>query len=127
MYNVMKDSDVRARHNLLSDWGFLCVICGRRFTNIACVTKEHIIPRSKAPKGLQGNIAPSHYQCNKLRETSSIILFAKIIDQIELNMNPKEFIAWLNKPVPSRIVPYEATTLLHKPACFELPETLPGM
>lgn len=127
---VMKDEDVAYRRRLLARWDFLCVVCGRGFMNIACVTKEHVIPRSvhgsRHPK-VEENIAPSHHQCNKMRGVGSIIETAKLIDEKSKKMRPKEFTRWLNVPVPHRIVPKSATLPIQVPACLELPDWLPGM
>ena len=94
---------------LLRRWGYACVVCGREFANLACVTREHIIPRSKtAGCRLQNIIAPSHYRCNLFRGNSSIIHAAKLIDKLERSMKPDAFHAWLNCLVPNRIVPQVA-------------------
>jgi len=129
---VMKDEDVAYRRRLLARWDFLCVVCGRGFTNIACVTKEHVIPRSETQKfskhtNLVENIAPSHHQCNKQRGVGSIIETAKFIDHKSKTMRPREFLRWLNAVVPHRIVPAAALTPIQVPACLDLPEWLPGM
>ena len=127
---VMKDEDVAYRWRLLVRWDFLCVVCGRGFKNIACVTKEHVIPRSihgsRHPK-VEENIAPSHHQCNKLRGVGSIIETARLVDQKSKTMRQREFVRWLNMPVPHRIVPDSATRPLHTPLCLEPPDWVPGM
>lgn len=127
---VMKDEDVAYRWRLLVRWDFLCVVCGRGFTNIACVTKEHVIPRSihsSKHMKVEENIAPSHHQCNKMRGVGSIIETAKLMEQKSKTMRHREFIRWLNVPVPHRIVPESAKRPLRQPQCLELPEWLPGM
>ena len=125
---TMRESDIDYRRRLLVRWDYLCVICGREFANIACVTKEHIVPKSetKHPKGDE-NLAPSHHQCNTIRQTASIIETAKMIDAIERAMKPWAFHAWLNKPVPNRIVPARALRPPRVQRFMELPDTLPGM
>lgn len=125
---VMGHSDVTYRRRLLERWGFICVICGHEFTNLACVTKEHVIPKS-APAHLkpQENLAPSHHQCNKLRETGSILAAAAKVEEMRLKMTPQKFLVWLNKPVPHRVVPPEAMSPLRQRQFMELPEYLPGM
>lgn len=119
--------DLRFRRRLLENYGYLCLICGRRFHNLACVSKEHIIPRSLAAKDTTGNIAPSHYRCNSIRGRDSIISTAKLVDAAEKTMHPVEFHLWLNVPIPCRVLPTEWHRPLNVPQCLELPETLPGM
>ncbi len=127
---VMNSWDIAYRKRLLKRWGNACIVCGREFMNLACVTKEHVIPKS-APSELKldENIAPSHHRCNQLRRTDSLLKTARQIDAIEMTMSPNEFVAWLNEAVPHRLVPFEAVLplkYLHR-NCFELPEILPGM
>jgi hypothetical protein len=129
---VMKHEDVEYRRRLLVRWDFLCVVCGRGFTNLACVTKEHVIPRSETARiskfmKIEENIAPSHHSCNKLRGVGSLIETAKLVDQKCKTMRYREFIKWLNAPVPHRIVPDSAKRPVREPACLELPEWVPGM
>ena len=124
---VMKNEDVKLRLRLITNWDFMCVICGRPFANLACVTKEHIIPKSIAQKGMQNNLAPSHYRCNQLRKTFSILSTARKVDAKESTMNSRQFAEWLNAPVPNRIVPQTALMSLTTPECFKLPESLPGL
>jgi len=124
---VMKDKDIRLRRQLISNWDFMCIICGRPFANLACVTKEHIIPKSVAPRGMTDNLAPSHYRCNELRKTSSILTTARKIDTKASMMSQHHFEEWLNAPVPNRVVPPLALHPLSTPACLRPPETLPGL
>lgn len=89
---------------LLRRWGYLCVICGRPFTNLACVTVEHVTPRSiNGNRRKADNLAPSHWRCNMLRRVGSIIQAANKIDQIEhQRADADSFLGWLNKPVPRK-------------------------
>lgn len=127
---VMKNDDVAYRKRLLERWDFLCVVCGREFMNLACVTKEHVIPRSvhsSQHMKFNDNLAPSHYRCNKLRGSGSIIEVAKLIDEKSKTMFYHDFVTWLNTPIPNRIVPKVALQPLRALQCLELPETLPGL
>lgn len=130
MNSTMSQAGLRKRRRLLDAWDYQCVICGHRFTNLACVTFEHVVPQSFSArkKKLMGpeNVAPSHYRCNRLRGTRSIMVAAKTIADRATRMHPVAFIAWLNVVVPSRAVPEEALRPLHQPACLELPEHLPS-
>ena len=124
---VMKDDDVAYRRRLLERWGFACIVCGREFADLACVTKEHVVPKSSpACMKLAENLAPSHHRCNKLRSTNSIIMTAKLIDEWEKKLGSR-FWSWLNKHVPNRIVPPVALLPVRVPQFLELPEHLPGM
>ena len=126
---LMKPDDVKLRRKLVNHWE-LCVICGHEFANLACVTKEHIVPKCRLKPNKHnesGNIAASHYTCNNLRRANSIIAAAKEVERRRRTMKHKDFLRWLNKVVPARIVPAEALRSLYRPlACFELPEHLPG-
>lgn len=130
---VMKPKDVRARRYLLEEWDYTCIVCGERFENLACVTKEHVVPKSMgggkrdALEPSFKNLAPSHHVCNKLRQTDSILVASKRVEFIRSTMSPEAFVRWLNTPVPNRVVPPEATRPIHGPASLELPEHLPGM
>lgn len=123
---TMKPGDVADRRRLVKQWE-VCVVCGHDFANLACVTKEHVIPRSVMVPHTVGNIAASHYTCNMLRRANSIIATARMVEHRRRTMNHRHFLLWLNRPVPNRIVPHEALQPLRVPACFELPEHLPGM
>ncbi len=86
---------------LLRKWDYLCVICGLPFANLACVTVEHLIPRSMPDASkCHDNTAPSHYRCNQLRQTESVIQTAALINAIASSMPAKNFVQWLNKIVP---------------------------
>lgn len=94
---------------LLRKWGYQCVVCGREFANVACVTVEHINPLSKDGRNNKTNTGPSHWRCNHLKGTRSLLVTAKRIDAAECKMkNHKQFIAWLNNQVPRREVPHYA-------------------
>jgi len=135
----MKMEDVRYRQRLLERWGFVCFVCGEEFANLACVTKEHIIPRAHAGSvrwepdaSIDSNIAPSHYACNQVRGTDSIFSALRHIKALKAGMRDKDFYRWLNQPVPHRIVPLEALAPITRPwtvvlRSFELAEHLPGM
>lgn len=115
--------------------GPICIVCGRVFANLACITKEHVVPKSmtRESKAAQANyipdenVAPSHYQCNNLRGTMSFMQAARLVDHIETKMSPGKFHVWLNKQVPNRIVPAVALQPLRQRQFMELPEFLPGM
>lgn len=125
---LMKDADIALRRRLLERWGYVCVVCGREFSNLACVTKEHVVPKSAPDRfKLPENLAPAHYSCNQLRKTNTLIRAAREIDRIEKKMCPEKFLAWLNKPVPNRTVPAHALCPLRQRRFMELPERLPGM
>lgn len=124
---VMKQDDVNYRRRLLGRWDYLCIVCGREFANIACVTKEHIIPRCAKDNTVTDNLAPSHHQCNKLRGSGSILHAAKLIEDKAASMRRDRFVRWLNAPVPNRVVPQDALKPLRAMRCLELPENLPGM
>jgi len=132
---VMKEYDVQYRVRLLERWGYLCIVCGREFANLACVSKEHVIPKSKVKLGYthgDNNKAPSHHRCNQLRRDRSFIVAAREVDHHERMMHPKQFLAWLNRAIPNRIVPPEALLPLpplrrRVPQFLELPEYLPGV
>ncbi len=137
MKSTMKKDDIKLRYKLLHKWDYVCIVCGREFANVACITKEHIIPKSLCENGgrnAKGNLAPSHYSCNQLRGTRSILVVSKEIDKMASVMPHKTFYAWLNKKIPGREVPLSALQPIKLPRrfwrtlrCFELPERLPGM
>jgi len=128
---TMKPKDVDYRWRLLDRWGKNCIICGLPFETLACVTKEHIVPKSlleplvggKPRK--PGNVAPSHHRCNALRGADSVEQGRSRVDEMRRTMTASDFISWLNAPVPFRTVPAEAKRPLR--GFCELPEYLPGM
>jgi len=103
----MSKKNFRRRFALLRKWGYACVICGRPFANLACVSIEHVIPQSlNKDKLLSENCAPSHWRCNHVRGTASLLEAVKIIEKKEKTIgNEKKFVAWLNTRVPRRNVP----------------------
>jgi hypothetical protein len=105
----MTDSSFREKFKLVKKWGYLCVVCGRAFLNLACVTSEHIIPKSVIKnKNRHSNMGPSHWRCNIIKENKSLIATARLIDAKERQMCPNEFETWLNVKVPARRVPWYA-------------------
>lgn len=106
----MTHKSARRSVKMLRNWGYLCAVCGHPFANLACVTVEHLVPRSmtnevetiQKPRK-SDNLAPSHFRCNMLRRVSSIIAAANKINQIERQRNNREsFLSWLNRPVPRK-------------------------
>lgn len=94
---------------LLRRWGYQRIVCGRPFASLACVTVEHVVPRSVAGnKNKAHNLAPSHWRCNQLRGCLPLIVAAKAVDQMETKLGEKNFHAWLNAKVPNRDVPWFA-------------------
>lgn len=125
---------LRPYWNLLERWDFQCVVCGYGFTNLMCVTKEHVVPRSMQGKTQAGGevYAPSHYRCNQLRKTDSLLKAFRRIELRKKSMKNEEFVRWLNVPVHSRtlldkVQTYNDVKLINRPGFMELPETLPGM
>ena len=84
---------------LIDMWGGVCVICGEAFASIDCVSCEHLIPKSMGG-GRQGNLAPSHYKCNMLRSSNSIIDAAMLVDRRRKRMSREQFLQWVNSPLP---------------------------
>lgn len=130
---VLSDENIVAFRNLLVRWDFKCIICGEEFDNIACVTREHIVPKSfnddrgqMLKKILTENRAPAHFTCNGLRGNGSIMDAQRAIHVARTTMTPEAFYRWLNRPVPNRYV--DPKKLRIKVAqSFSLPERLPGM
>lgn len=102
------------KHILLKHWDYLCVICGRPFASLACVTVEHLIPRDLGGKGslrfckqdnLHSNLGPSHHRCNNRRGTRSLVRAAASIERefqhIVCHSGEASALKWLNKAVPS--------------------------
>lgn len=105
---TMKPHDARKKLMLAEQWDFKCIICGRELETLACITIEHIIPKSKKLK-LLDNLAPSHYNCNNFRGAVPLLQAVKLIEKkIKSLSNIRE---WLRKLPPNRIVPKQA--LLH--------------
>lgn len=129
---VMTRRDARLRMKLLMEWDYLCILCGREFHDISSVTFEHLIPKSmstkRVKKRLLSNFAPTHYNCNQLRGTLSLLKAMRMIDRHRKRLGEKNFQEWINCPVPHRVIPPELLKLTARPLqCLELPEWLPGM
>ena len=109
---ILKLKHVHARMRLLHDWGFTCIVCGREFTQLSAVTREHIIPQS-LNKGSKQRwlVAPSHFKCNSLRGNSSLISSSKKINELLAGMAPADAVNHLNKRVPGTVVPEWAELL----------------
>ena len=101
---VMDESDLRKRLNLVLQWNRTCIICGEEFANLACVTREHLIPASKGGKQFE-NIAPSHHNCNSLREDKSLIEADMMVRFLRRKWGETRFKTWLSRPAPSLLVP----------------------
>jgi hypothetical protein len=65
------------------------------------ITKEHLVPRSKGGRGY-GNLAPSHFSCNQVRENLPLIAAIRKIEQRRKMMGEEQFRRWINKSVPNR-------------------------
>jgi hypothetical protein len=105
---VMKKGDVDKRLRLMRRWDHACVVCGRRFASISCVTFEHLVPRSMGGTGRVDNIGPSHYSCNALRGTMSLIAAASLLERslctLQLAGGAAAVATFLAVPVPGRRV-----------------------
>lgn len=101
---TMKDHDVRRRLVLLEKWGHQCVVCGRGFANLACVTIEHINPRARGGADADVNRGPSHYVCNRLKRTRSLLWAARQVQLVLKNIERmgNDPSVWLNTIVPGR-------------------------
>ena len=96
---------------LLHMFNFTCVICGHEFASLDCVTYEHLLPKSvnrqmhkhgiERPLGAY-HLAPTHYRCNNLRGSGSIIDVALAIEAFEHTMKRARFLSWLNVRIPGR-------------------------
>ncbi len=103
--NVLSRKSALFYVKLAKRWGLSCVVCGHQLENIACITKEHVVPHSMGGKKGVGNIAPSHYSCNQARNTMSLIEANKLINQKLSAMDKKDRHGWLTKKVPGRETP----------------------
>lgn len=115
---VKKDTDAHVNwrrydklDELLRMFNFTCVICGEEFASLDCVTYEHLLPHSvshqmrregNAPLITHGNIAPTHFRCNNLRGSGSIVDAALAIEAMKRTMKRKRFYTWLNARMPGR-------------------------
>ena len=108
MQTSMTRTSFKEKFQLVKKWGYLCIVCGRPFANLACVTNEHIIPKSIiGNKNKHSNMAPSHWRCNASKGDQSLVDAAKLIDKKEKQLG-KNFKKWLNARVPNRHVPWYA-------------------
>lgn len=82
-------------------WEYCCVICGRKIETYDSFSVEHLIPRSKADlfeqEILKENVAPSHYNCNAMRGTMSILEANKKINKYLDSLKEHEVKDWLNR------------------------------
>lgn len=104
-YTEFKFKDARRYINLLRRWDHVCIICGRSFANLACVTREHLVPKSMGGKDDWNNVAPSHWNCNKHRGTLSLLDAQHMIELKLKRMGPRSAEEWLSTIVPGRDVP----------------------
>jgi hypothetical protein len=134
----MSATTLRAFRRLVERWGNQCIVCGHSFKNLACVTREHLVPQSMGgSRRAVDNVGPSHYHCNQHRGTLSLVDANRMLLGRRRSMGDRSFFEWLNAPVPGRSVPKEAKeTLLFGPCMLsgerlsgfmELAEWLPGM
>lgn len=104
----MKKGDADKRLKLLRRWDHACVVCGRRFASISCVTFEHLVPRALGGSGRRDNIGPSHHVCNSLRGTRSLVAAASLLERslctLQLVGGASAVEAFLAVPVPNRLV-----------------------
>jgi 5-methylcytosine-specific restriction endonuclease McrA len=124
---VMKQCDVDTRLRMLRKWDFQCVICGHGFRDITSVSIEHLVPKSmggarcpkkKSGNRSMGNLAPSHYNCNRLRGRNSLINAVKSVEHRRRVMGDEQFTKWINTRIPGRHVPDE---LLGTSVCMPAP------
>lgn len=101
---AMSVQSFKDKLKLLRKWGYLCIVCGRPFANVACVTVEHIQPLSGGGRNNKANTAPSHHSCNKTKGKLPLMTAAQIIDSLEKRYGVN-FPQWLNQRVPNRPVP----------------------
>lgn len=107
--SAMTKTSFKRNFRLLRRWGYQCVVCGRPFATMACVTVEHVLPRSiVGNRNKAENHAPSHWRCNQLKGNMPLTVAAMAIDRMEKKLGPKQFSSWLNAKVPNRDVPWYA-------------------
>jgi hypothetical protein len=125
---TMKSDDVSRRLKLLKKWDYLCIICGEEFDDISSISVEHLVPKSMGGVGIPDNKAPTHYACNSLRGTLSLLEVAKRVGRKRRVMGRAQFNEWVQQPIPNRVVTDEtwAPSTRPGPSCLEPPETLPG-
>lgn len=97
----------KRKMKLLRRWDYVCVVCGRQFENVACITIEHVIPHSRVKnRSKPDNLAPSHWRCNNIKGNKSLLRAVKFIEEKASRLgHTKQFTNWLNAPVPGREVP----------------------
>lgn len=98
------ENDARRYLELVVRWDHMCIVCGRSFQNLACVTREHIIPKSLGGRSGE-NIAPSHWNCNAFRGTMSLLDAQRAIERQLRRLGPRNAQEWLSTAVPGRTVP----------------------
>lgn len=104
----MTHQSFKDKLKLVRKWGYQCIVCGRPFDNIACVTVEHVNPLCGGGRNNKTNTAPAHHACNELKGRNSLLEAARFIDYKEQRLGEKQFNSWLNKKVPNRTVPWYA-------------------
>jgi hypothetical protein len=86
---------------LARQWEYCCVICGRKIETYHSFSVEHLIPRSKtylfSQEILKENVAPSHYSCNAMRGTMSILEANKRINKYLDTLGENKSRDWLNR------------------------------
>lgn len=105
--SAMTWSSFKRNMKLVRQWGYQCIVCGRPFDHVACVTVEHIIPRSLKGNN-KTNTAPSHWRCNQLKGNMPLMVAARAVDDMERRLGPKQFQTWISARVPGREVPWYA-------------------
>jgi hypothetical protein len=135
----MKQKDIRQYVRLAARWDFICIVCGNGFETVACMTREHIIPRSRGGKKRYkqaDNIAPAHFRCNQLKGNHGLLESQLVLERKMVTMPAHAFKAWLNARVPDRVVPEDAMVppqfhlaagQRRQRACIQLPKHLSGM
>lgn len=105
---IMKKGDADKRLKLLRRWDHACVVCGRRFASISCVTFEHLVPRALVGTGRVDNIGPSHHVCNSLRGIQSLVAAYAAMERslctLALMGGASAVTVFLSTPVPNRRV-----------------------
>lgn len=110
--SVMRITSVLRRMWLIRRWGMCCIICGETFHTLSTVTYEHIKPESMGGTKAWSNIAPSHFNCNKARETKSLLEAAAMLAEKRAKMGEKQFQSWLRRPIPNCDMPKIASVPL---------------
>ncbi len=109
MSDPMSRKETRRKFRILAQWENACIVCGREFASLACVTVEHIKSRHKGGSGDPENLAPAHYTCNQVKRASSLIAGARRVEKEFLRLTQRQgtanALAWLNRNIPKRYVP----------------------